>query len=323
MTLQQLHYAITISETGSLNKAAEILYVSQPSLTSSMQEVEKELGITIFHRSGRGVSLTNDGLEFITYARQVYQQYETLMDKYGKAGKRKKKFGVSTQHYSFAVKSFVEMIKQFNTAEYEFAIRETKTKDVIDDVITLKSEIGILYLNDFNRKAIEKLLRENNLEFHSLIECSAYVYLWKEHPLAKKQSIRFDELAEYPCLSFEQGTVSSFYFAEEILSTNEYSRVIKANDRATMLNLMVGLNGYTLCSGIICEELNGSDYAAIPFEVDGNTSDVQMEIGYIVKKNQILSEMGSLYIEETKKYLQNQTMGKTLTSKDNSAPAIV
>lgn len=310
MTLQQLYYAITISEAGSLNKAAEILYVSQPSLTGSMQEVEKELGITIFHRSGRGVSLTNDGLEFITYARQVYQQYEMLMGKFGKAEKRKKKFGVSTQHYSFAVKSFVDMVKQLNTEEYEFAIRETKTKDVIDDVITLKSEIGILYLSDFNRKAIEKLLRENNLEFHSLIECGAYVYLWKGHPLAKKQSIRFEELADYPCLSFEQGAVSSFYFAEEILSTNEYSRVIKANDRATMLNLMVGLNGYTLCSGIICEELNGSDYAAIPFEVDSNTSDVQMEIGYIVKKNQILSEVGSLYIKETEKYLQNQTMGK-------------
>lgn len=323
MTLQQLYYAITISEAGSLNKAAEILYVSQPSLTGSMQEVEKELGITIFHRSGRGVSLTNDGLEFITYARQVYQQYEMLMGKFGKAEKRKKKFGVSTQHYSFAVKSFVDMVKQLNTEEYEFAIRETKTKDVIDDVITLKSEIGILYLSDFNRKAIEKLLRENNLEFHSLIECGAYVYLWKGHPLAKKQSIRFEELADYPCLSFEQGAVSSFYFAEEILSTNEYSRVIKANDRATMLNLMVGLNGYTLCSGIICEELNGSDYVAIPFEVDSNTSDVQMEIGYIVKKNQILSEVGSLYIKKTEKYLQNQTMGKTLTSKDNNVPAIV
>ena len=170
MTLQQLHYAITKSETGSLNKAAEILYVAQPSLTGSMQELEKELGITIFHRSGRGVSLTNDGLEFITYARQVYHQYEILVDKYGRSGKRKKKFGVSCQHYSFAVKSFVEMVKQFNTEEYEFAVRETKTKDVIDDVFTSKSEIGILYLSDFNRKAIEKLLRTNNLEFHRLIE---------------------------------------------------------------------------------------------------------------------------------------------------------
>lgn len=306
MTLQQLHYAITISETGSLNKAAEILYVSQPSLTGSIRDIEKELGITIFHRSGRGVSLTNDGLEFISYARQIYSQYEAMMDNYGKTGKHKKKFGISTQHYSFAVKGFVDMVKQFNTQEYEFAIRETKTKDVIDDVITLRSEIGILYLNDFNRKAIQKILRENNLEFNSLIKCSTFVYLWNGHPLAQKKSIRFEELAEYPCLSFEQGASASLYFAEEIFSTNEYARIIKANDRATMLNLMVGLNGYTLCSGIICEELNGSDYSAIPLDVNVNNSDNQMEIGYIVKKNQILSEMGALYIKAMKKYLQEQ-----------------
>ena len=303
MTLQQLHYAITISETGSLNKAAEILYVSQPSLTGAMQELERELGIIIFHRSGRGVSLTNDGLEFITYARQVYHQYELLMSKFGKGGKRKKKFGVSTQHYSFAVKSFVEMVRQFNTEEYEFAIRETKTKEVIDDVKTAKSELGILYLSDFNRKAIEKLLRTNNLEFHKLIECDAYVYLWKGHPLAKNKSIRFEELSDYPCLSFEQGASGSFYFAEEILSTNEYPRTIKATDRATMLNLMIGLNGYTLCSGIICEELNGSDYIAVPFEAQEDAVGSKMEIGYIVNKNIILSSMGELYIKEIRKYL--------------------
>lgn len=303
MTLQQLHYAITISETGSLNKAAEILYVAQPSLTGSMKELEKELGITIFHRSGRGVSLTNDGVEFIIYARQIYHQYESLMSKYGKEGKRKKKFGVSAQHYSFAVKSFVEMVKQFNTEEYEFAIRETKTKEVIDDVITSKSEIGILYLSDFNRKAIEKLLRTNNLEFHKLIECDAYVYLWKGHPLAKNKSISFRELSDYPCLSFEQGAESSFYFAEEILTTSEYPRTVKVTDRATMLNLMIGLKGYTLCSGIICEELNGSDYTAVPFETGEDTSSGKMEIGYIVKKNIVLSSMGELYVKEIKKYL--------------------
>lgn len=305
MTLQQLHYAITISETGSLNKAAERLYVAQPSLTSAMQDLEKELGITIFHRSGRGVSLTSDGLEFMIYARQVYHQYEVLRDKYGASGKRKKKFGVSTQHYSFAIKSFVEMVKQFDTEEYEFAIRETKTKEVIEDVIASKSEIGILYLNDFNRKAIEKLLHTNQLKFHKLIDCEAYVYLWKGHPLAKKQSIRFDELSDYPCLSFEQGAEGSFYFAEEILCTNEYTRMIKATDRATMLNLMIGLNGYTLCSGIICEELNGSDYIAVPFKAEEDMVGSRMEIGYIVRDNMILSRMGELYIKELERYLKH------------------
>ena len=213
MTLQQLHYAITISETGSLNKAAEVLYVAQPSLTGSMQELEKELGITIFHRSGRGVFLTNDGQEFITYARQVYHQYEVLMGKYGKGGVRKKKFGVSTQPYSFAVKSFVETVKQFDTEKYDFAIRETRTKEVIEDVASFKSDIGILYLSDFNRKVIANLLEARDLEFHKLIDCKAYVYLWKEHPLANNKFITLKQLDDFPCLSFEQGGNSSFYFA--------------------------------------------------------------------------------------------------------------
>ncbi|MDY6325066.1 MAG: LysR family transcriptional regulator [Catonella sp.] len=303
MTLQQLHYAIVISETGSLNKAAEILYISQPSLSESMRELEKEINITIFHRSKRGVSLTNDGIEFISYARQVYNQYENLLDKYGEGGIRKKKFGVSTQHYSFAVKSFVELVKNFNVAEYEFAIRETKTREVIEDVSSMRSEIGIIYFNNFNRGVLSKLLRNNELIFHRLIICDIYVYLWKGHPLAEKKSIKFSELADYPCLSFEQGGNSSFYFAEEALSTKDYPRIIKANDRATMLNLMVGLNGYTICSGIICEELNGGDYLAIPLEKDDDIADDKMEIGYIVRKNQILSSIGTLYIEEMKKYL--------------------
>lgn len=307
MTLAQLHYAITISEMGSLNKASEVLYVAQPSLTSAIKELEKELGIVIFNRSGRGVTLTNDGVEFISYARQLYQQYELFLERYGKNGTLKKKFGVSTQHYSFAVKSFVELVKKFNTVEYEFAIRETKTREIIEDVSTSKSEIGIIYLSDFNRKVLLKLLHTNNLEFHRLVECDAYVYLWKGHPLATCKSIRFEQLADYPCLSFEQGDNGSFYYAEEILSTNDYPRTIKANDRATMLNLMVGLNGYTLCSGIICEELNGTDYIAVPFETEDGDSGSKMEIGYITKKNMLLSQMGEIYINEMERYLNQHS----------------
>lgn len=306
MRIEQLKYAIAISESGSFNKASEKLYIAQPSLTSSVQELERELGITVFHRTSRGVALTNDGIEFIQHARQVVQQYDALLEKYGEAGKIRKKFGISTQHYSFAVKGFVDMVQQFDTEEYEFAIRETKTREVIEDVITGKSEVGVLYLSEFNRKALGKFFRSGNLSFHPLITCKAYVYLWREHPLAKKASIRFEELEEYPCLSFEQGAEGSFYFAEEIMSTNEYRRTIKANDRATMLNLMVGLNGYTLCSGIISEEVNGPDFVTVPFESEGDQGGEEMEIGYIVRKNTILTKMAELYIAELKNYLKGK-----------------
>lgn len=302
----QLHYIITISETGSLNKAADLLYVSQPSLSSAVKELEKEFGITIFNRSGKGVTLTNDGIEFLLHAKQIYGQYESVLEKYGKGGSYKKKFGVSTQHYSFAVKAFVDMVKEFDMLKYEFAIRETRTGEIISDVSTMKSEIGVLYLCDFNRKSMLKLLSSANLEFHHLIDCQAYVYLWKNHPLAKEETISFAQLEGYPCLSFEQGENGSFYFAEEILSTNEYSRTIKANDRATMLNLMVGLNGYTLCSGIICEELNGSDYIAVPFKDDEQNHNSTMEIGYVTRKNTALSKMGQLYVSSLKNYLNIQ-----------------
>ena len=303
MTLQQIKYVIGIAETGSFNKAAEKLYVSQPSLTATIHDLEDELGIEIFNRTGRGVTLTNDGTEFLTSARQLYIDYQSVMEKYSENGKIKKKFGVSTQHYSFAVKSFVEMVKDFNTNEYEFAIRETKTREVIEDVSTLKSEIGILYLSDFNRKAITSILKSKELEFHHLIDCKAYVYIWKGHPLANKKQISLSQLEDYPCLSFEQGDGASFYFAEEILSTEEYHRTIKANDRATILNLMIGLNGYTLCSGIICEELNGSDYIAIPFKEEDESINRIMEIGFITRRGFNLSTIGNKYIEEVRKYL--------------------
>jgi len=301
MTLQQLNYVIVISECGSFNKAAERLYVSQPSVTSAVRELEKELGIVIFNRGGRGASLTAEGMDFLSYARQVYDPYQNLLDAYSRQEKRKQKFAVSAQHYSFAVKAFVELTRTFDVANYEFAIRETRTRDVLEDVASSRSEIGILYLNEFNRRALTKLFSSAGLIFTPLIRCDAYVYLWKGHPLADRQEICFEDLLPYPCLSFEQGDFSSFYFAEEILSTNDYPRIIKCCDRATVLNLMVGVNGYTLCSGIICEELNGGEYTAVPYRGDG-AEDI-MEIGYITRKGAGLSPVGDRYISEIKKYL--------------------
>lgn len=303
MTLQQIEYVLAIADTGSMNQAAKKLYISQPTLTSSVKELENETGISIFYRTSKGVVPTNDGIEFLNYARQLYQHYKLISEKYSKNRNIKQKFGVSSQHYSFAVKAFAETAKKYNMLEFEFAMRETKTQNVIDDVGSLKSEIGILYTSDFNKKIILKLLHEQELEFHNLIQCRAYVYLWKKHPLAAEKSISFRQLEPYPCLSFEQGEHSSFYFAEEILSENEYPRMIKTCDRATMLNLMIGLNGYTLCSGIISEDLNGNDYIAVPFREDNINTNSIMQIGYITKKRSILSPIGKDYISEVEKYL--------------------
>ncbi|MFA9463190.1 MAG: LysR family transcriptional regulator [Velocimicrobium sp.] len=300
MTLQQLKYAITIADKSSMNKAAQELFLSQPSLSTAIKELETEIGIELFYRTNRGITVTPEGVEFLGYARQVVEQYQLIEHRFVDKTNVKKKFSVSTQHYTFAVKAFVEMVKQFGMDEYEFAVHETKTYEVIEDVKNFKSELGILYLSNFNEKVLTKILKENGLEFQKLFECRTFVYLWAEHPLAHYKMITMEDLEPYPCLSFEQGMNNSFYFAEEVLSTYEYKRIIKANDRATVLNLMIGLGGYTLCSGIICEELNGTKYKAVPLN-----SNEMMRIGYISRKGVPISTLGKKYLEEIQKYMEN------------------
>ena len=296
MTLQQLKYALTIADCGSMNEAAKQLFISQPSLSETMKELETEIGLDIFLRSNRGIVITPEGEEFLGYARQVTEQFGLLQYKYIDK-KVKEKFSVSTQHYTFAVKAFVETVKQIGMEQYEFAVHETTTISVIENVKNFKSEIGVLYENDFNEKVLNKMFKENGLEFVELFSCDTFVYLWSGHPLAKQDVITMEELDEYPCLSFDQGKNNSLYLAEEMKSTYEYRRLIKANDRATLLNLMIGLNAYTLCSGIICEDLNGNDYKAVPLK-----ETEKMRIGYIKRKGAKVSHIGELYIEELKKY---------------------
>ena len=296
MTLQQLKYALTIADCGSMNEAAKQLFISQPSLSETMKELETEIGLDIFLRSNRGIVITPEGEEFLGYARQVTEQFGLLQSKYIDK-KVKEKFSVSTQHYTFAVKAFVETVKQIGMEQYEFAVHETTTISVIENVKNFKSEIGVLYENDFNEKVLNKMFKENGLEFVELFSCDTFVYLWSGHPLAKQDVITMEELDENPCLSFDQGKNNSLYLAEEMKSTYEYRRLIKANDRATLLNLMIGLNAYTLCSGIICEDLNGNDYKAVPLK-----ETEKMRIGYIKRKGAKVSHIGELYIEELKKY---------------------
>lgn len=297
MTLMQLKYAVCAAGENSFNDASKKLFISQPSLSNAINSLEKEINLQIFSKSKTGISLTTEGEEFIGYARQVLEQYDLLEAKYVGTKQTKKKFSVSMQHYTFAVMAFIETIKHFGMDEYEFEVYEDTTYTLIENVKNHKSELGILYMNEFNRNVLQKLLSEYSLKFHPLFDCGLYVYMWKEHPLAKNNEIEMDDLMEYPCLSFAQGEHNSFYFAEEVLSTVPYKKLIKASDRATLLNLMIGINGYTICSGILCEELNGSDYVAIRLR-----SDEKMTIGYIMRQDSKISEIGECYLSELKKF---------------------
>ena len=243
MTLQQMYYLITINDAHSMNRAAEQLFIAQPTITSAVRDAEKEIGIQIFHRSHKGVVPTNEGKEFLAKIRRIFQQYEEIMERYDDKNKYRRKFAVSMQHYSFAVKAFIEMAKHYNSNQFDLAIRETTTLNVIKDVSSLKSEIGILYMCETNQRVINRLLRENELEFTSLIECPASVYLARSHPLATKTELTFEQLDPYPCMSFEQGNETEIFFAEEMLIEHAYQKTVKATDRATMMNLIEGLNG--------------------------------------------------------------------------------
>ena len=372
MTLQQLKYVVTVAETGTITEAANRLYISQPSLTNAIRELEKEMKITIFLRTNKGIILSKEGEDFLGYARQVLEQAAILEDKYkGTSGGKKKfcvstqhysfavnafvdliktygqdeydfslretqtyeiiedvakmrseigiifilsvgfdqidkgtsggkkKFCVSTQHYSFAVNAFVDLIKTYGQDEYDFSLRETQTYEIIEDVAKMRSEIGILFLNNFNETVLEKILKSNGLIFHQLFVAKPHVFISRRHPLANHKIITNEELDDYPYLSFEQGEHNSFYFSEEIFSVSERKKNIRVRDRATLFNLLIGLNGYTVCSGVIDKKLNGKDIIAVPLADESD-----MRIGYITHKKRMLSRLGTTYLDALKKYLQ-------------------
>lgn len=299
MTFQQLKYVITVAETGTITEAAGKLYVSQPSLTKAIHELEKEMNIVIFNRTNKGISLSREGDEFLGYARQVLDQAAILEDKYKGGHGGKKKFCVSTQHYSFAVNAFVDLIKQYGQDEYDFSLRETQTYEIIEDVARMRSEIGILFLNDFNEVVMDKLLKSHELEFHLLFIAKPHVFISRNHPMAGQAIITNEELEQYPYLSYEQGEHNSFYFSEEIFSPFERKKNIRVRDRATLFNLLIGLNGYTVCSGVIDEGLNGKDIIAVPLAQESN-----MRIGYISHRKGMISRVGNSYLEALNQYLQ-------------------
>ena len=300
MTLQQLKYVTTIANIGSISEAAKRLFVSQPSLTKAIKELEKEMGITIFDRTNKGITVSKEGERFLGYARQVLEQAALLEEQYKSQSGGKKQFSVSTQHYSFAVNAFVELLKGADIDQYDVSLRETQTYEIIDDVAHMKSEIGLLFYNDFNRPVLEKLIHTNELTFTELFTAHPHIFIGKNHPLANKNVVSMDELEEYPYISFEQGDHNSFYFSEEIFSTVVRPKHIRVRDRASLFSLLLGLDGYTVSSGVIDEEVNGENIISVPLAEEG-----LMHIGYITNNKMHRSRLGQEYIQALEQYVGN------------------
>lgn len=299
MTLQQLKYVVKVAEKGSINEAAKELFISQPSLSSAIMELEKEAHTTIFTRNNRGISITNEGMEFLGYARQVLTQSELLESKYIGNMPMRQRFCVSTQHYTFAANAFVELVKKFGLDDYMFALNETSTYKVIEDVKTLFSEIGIIYLSYYNESVILKILKENNLIYTELFTAKPHVFLYKKHPLAGKKSVALNDLDSYPCISYNQDHHNAFYFSEEILSTRSVRKSIQVSDRAAVVNFLIGLNGYTISSGVFPKYLHGDDIISIPLNADE-----KIQIGTIRHKDTVLSDLGKIYTEALRQYAE-------------------
>ncbi|WP_163578555.1 LysR family transcriptional regulator [Gracilibacillus thailandensis] len=302
MTLQQLKYVIEVARSRSISRAAQNLFISQPSLSNAIKELEKEMGIIIFSRTNKGIIITPEGSEFLGYARQVLEQAELLENRYAHTSSQQH-FAVSAEHYAFAVSAFVRLLHDYKRDEYEFTLRETKTYEIIDDVKNLRSEIGILYVNKFNEKVIQKFLREGNLIFNELFEAKPHVFISSGNPLAEKEYVTLSDLQSYPYLSYEQGEYNSFYFSEEILSTLTRPKNIHVTDRATLFNLLIGLNGYTISTGVISKKLNGDNIISVPLKVEE-----RIKVGYIIHKYVTSSPMANIYIEYLKETIAEELL---------------
>lgn len=298
MKLQQLRYVVKVAECGSITEASCRLFVSQPSVTASIRDLENEMGVHIFERTNKGVIVSEEGETFLGYARQVLDQADLLEGKYKGTSEQVPHFSVSCQHYSFAVNAFVDVIREFDAARYDFTLREEQTHEIIEDVAHMKSELGILYLSEHNREVIERMLAANELVFEGLFCATPHVFVCSDHPLAGRSSVTLGDLEDYPFLSYEQGSYNSFYYSEELTSTFERRKNIRVRDRATLFNLAMGLNGYTVCSGVISHELNGPGIISIPLDVDE-----YMEIGIITRKNTTLTRYGQAYIEAIRQHI--------------------
>lgn len=298
MTFLQLKYVIATANSGSFREAARRLFVSQPALSSTIRELEEELDIQLFERTNKGIRVTEQGNEFLIYAKEAVSQYELIEDRYLNRDNDKKHFSVSMQHYVFAVHAFVSVVKEFDRKKYVYSVHETRTDEVLNNVKNLKSEIGVISYSNSNEKVMKKLFREYQLKFIPLMIRNTYVYVWREHPLAGKKELSLDELGEYPCVSFDQSSEGDFYLSEEALGDYDFNKLIKSTDRATTAELMSALNGYSIGTGNMIDSMALKDgFVTIKLKEED-----PLTIGYIIKEKHTLSDIGEKYIEELLKY---------------------
>ncbi len=291
MTIQQCKYVLEIAKTGSFNKAAKQLFIAQSSLSMSIKSLEQELKIQIFERSGNGIRLTDDGSEFVKYATQICENSDFVSERYS-SNKVQQKLYIVTQHYDFIADIFGKMLSKITDIdEYKFALREIQTYDVIREVETAYSDIGILAIKDSDYDIMKRYLGRKGLLFTPFLHAKPHVFMRKTHPLAKAEVLRNADLKDFPYVSYEQGEHNSSFFTEEIMNVPYVSKHIEISDRATLMNVLLLTDSYTIGTGIMPSALNRKDIVSIPLK-----SDEFYIIGYILNEDRKISGMLEKFI---------------------------
>lgn len=296
ITLQQMRYVLKIAETGSMVAASRVLLVSQPSLSEAVSLVERELGFSIFSRGNTGVSPTKEGLEFLGRARHVVQQMDNLERRYGGDRTEGVRFAVSSHHFTFVERAFLDLLSQVGSGRYDLVLNETQTQQIIEDVANCDSDLGILYLSRSNEGAVGRVLERSKLEFHELFEAVPHVFLRRGHPLAGFESVSLDDLYPYPQLAFVQGSYESSAFSEEPLWAPS-ARTVKVSDRGFATSFMLHSDAYTITSGIYPEFLQAGAITCVPVR-----SGERMHIGYAVPRGLSLDPLGEAFVASMKLY---------------------
>ena len=290
MTIQQCKYVLEILKKGSFNEAAKTLYIAQSSLSAAVKSLESELNIKIFERSNNGVCLTSDGAEFVRYASQIIEQNDFILAKY-KSEQRYQKLYIATQHYDFVADIFGKMLNTVTDDSYKISLIETKTYNVINDVENGYCDIGIIAIKNTDFDIMKRILINKKLNFTPLFKTSPHVFVRKKHPVCNQNILTYTQLMQYPFVSYEQGNHNVSFFTEEIMESIDVKKHIEISDRASLMNVLMTTDSYTIGTGIMPSALNEGKIISIPLE-----SSSYYNIGYIFHTDRKCSDLTAHFI---------------------------
>ena len=298
MTIQQCKYVLAIVKTGSFTEAARQLFVAQSSLSISIKSLEQELNIKIFKRSGNGVFLTEEGSEFVRYASRICQDSDFVERRYS-AGAVQEKLFIATQHYDFVADIFCAYLNTVSADRFKLAIKEIKTHNVIYEVEMAYSDIGIIAIKDRDYDIMKRYLANKRLSFTPLLKAYPHVFFRKEHPLSQSENLQISDLKSYPYVSYEQGEHNSAFFTEELTEIADVDKHIQISDRATLMNLLLVTDAYTVGTGIMPSALNQGNIVSIPLDTDDF-----YHIGYLLNEDRKISPATYQFIETMKESMK-------------------